>query len=70
MEKPTKEDVRRVRNAAGLTQTQFARLLELPDRTISRWETGNGGPSALAWAQIVAMVDEYLERRLKEFRSK
>jgi len=37
---PTKEQIRAKRNAAGLTQTQAARLIHSKMRTWQDWESG------------------------------
>ena len=42
-------DLRTIRQQAGLTQSQAARLLGVPLRTLEGWESGRGG-TALALA--------------------
>ena len=47
----TPAEVQSIRNRAGLTQTELARLLRISDiRTIRRWETGDvpiSGPASI-----------------------
>ena len=47
----TPTEVQSIRNRAGLTQTELARLLRISDiRTIRRWETGDvpiSGPASI-----------------------
>ena len=45
-------DIRRLRQAEGLTQEQFARLLGVTWTTISRWENGKSQPSPLALSSL------------------
>lgn len=40
--KPTPEEIRQAREAAGLTQTQAAKLVHSPCRTWQNWETRKG----------------------------
>ena len=36
-----------LRKEKGMTQKELAELLNLSDRTVSKWERGNGCPDAL-----------------------
>jgi transcriptional regulator with XRE-family HTH domain len=44
--------IRRQREAAGFSQRDFARRLEVDQREISRWETGRVKPEGPALARI------------------
>lgn len=52
----TAAEVKAIRNAAGLTQTELARLLRISDiRTIRRWEVGDvpiSGPASIIMGLI------------------
>lgn len=52
----TPAEVKAIRNAAGLTQTELARLLRISDiRTIRRWEVGDvpiTGPASIIMSLI------------------
>jgi DNA-binding transcriptional regulator YiaG len=43
------EAVKALRQQLGLTQEQFAEVLHVSARTVSRWETGIAEPSRLAF---------------------
>jgi transcriptional regulator with XRE-family HTH domain len=51
-------EARRVRQAAGLTETEVAAVVGVSMPTISRWESGQrrprGGAPALAYAELLA----------------
>lgn len=49
MNTPTKEQIARVRNNAGLTQTQAAELLHKNLRTWQKWEGGDSKMDAAYW---------------------
>jgi repressor LexA len=55
------EDLKRRREALGLTQEQLARELEVTVITVSRWERG-----VHAVPHYIALALEALERRRKE----
>lgn len=44
----TGTEVRSLRSAIGVTQCELAMLMGVSARTISRWETGDGGVSESA----------------------
>lgn len=50
------EDVRALRQAAGVSQSQFAHLIGVPVRTVQNWEQGRTRPTgpARALLKIVA----------------
>ncbi len=41
------EKIREFRTVVGLTQTQLADKLQVPQCTVARWETGRTSPNAL-----------------------
>jgi transcriptional regulator with XRE-family HTH domain len=49
--------VRRYRQAAGLTQAQLARRLEVEQSTVSAWENGRKTPTIANVARIAAVLD-------------
>ena len=56
-----------LRKAAGLSQSQAARLLGLSDKAVSKWENGRAKPTTEALRKLSALyrvpVEELLERR-------
>lgn len=56
-----KEEIRTRRHAMGLTQTQLAQFLGIPNyRTIQKWEEGKGPKP---WVQKLILM--YLDGKLK-----
>jgi DNA-binding XRE family transcriptional regulator len=49
---------RQVRKELGLDQATFAEKLEVSDRTVSRWENGEGAPSRAQCQQVIALFDD------------
>ena len=47
--------IRAARDAKGVTQSQLARAIEVPDSYISRWERGDNMPS---WDNLEAIAAE------------
>jgi transcriptional regulator with XRE-family HTH domain len=45
--------IKRVRDAAGLTQSRLAELSEVPQNTISQWENGASEP---AWSALMKLA--------------
>ena len=45
--------IKRIRDAKGLTQTQFAALLGVSFASVNRWENGQTRPNNLAWRRIL-----------------
>jgi len=41
-------DVKRIRAGVGLSQSEFAKLLGMPVRTLQEWEQGRSEPRAAA----------------------
>jgi transcriptional regulator with XRE-family HTH domain len=57
----------RLREAAGLTQADLARLVGVTAAAVSRWEAGlrtPRGTSAIAYAKALRRVEEMIERRV------
>lgn len=46
------EIIKQHRKKLGLTQKEFADMLSVSDKTVSRWETGNQVPDALLMPDI------------------
>jgi len=60
----TSEEIRRVRNAAGLTQSVFAAVLGVSVKTVEAWEAGTNHPlgSARRMISIIQADPEFLEK--------
>jgi DNA-binding transcriptional regulator YiaG len=56
-------DLRAAREAAGLTRAAVARSLEIPYRTIEKWEAGDRNPPAY----VKKMLLDYYSNRTKRF---
>lgn len=54
----TKEQVRKIRLARGLDQTEFANILGVSKTTICNWETGLKEPSARSIKKLLAYCEE------------
>ena len=59
------ENIKRARKAAGVTQKELAEHLQVNQKDISRWETGERTPSVMTFAEICrvlgASADDLLE---------
>ena len=44
------------RKAKGLTQAQLARMLDVTDRAVSKWETGRSLPDASIMLDLCAIL--------------
>lgn len=59
------ENIRKARNAAGMTQKELADQLQVYAKDICRWENGERIPSAVTFGKICkelhASADELLE---------
>lgn len=59
------ENIKKARKAAGLTQKELAERLQVYQKDISRWESGERTPSAVILKKICkelnASADEILE---------
>ena len=51
------ELIRRNRKAKGLTQAQFAELLDMSEMTIRRWESGERSPRIEELQKISSVLD-------------
>ena len=54
--------LKELRNEKGLTQEQFAELVNVTNRTVSRWENGNNMPDL----DILIQISDYYEIDLRE----
>jgi DNA-binding transcriptional regulator YiaG len=61
----TGNDIRREREALGLTQGQLADLLGVALNTVSRWEIGQRTPHPLAQKAIQTVFAEIRSKRIK-----
>ena len=41
--------VKRLREGRGMTQSELARLVDVGDKAVSRWECGRGYPDITSW---------------------
>ena len=68
--KKTGELLCRLRKEKGMTQKQVAEILQVSDRTISKWERGVGLPDISFWKGIAALygvdIEKVLEGNLQE----
>ena len=54
--------LRELRKAKGLTQEQFSEIMNVSNRTVSRWETGSNMPDL----DILIDISEYYDVDLRE----
>lgn len=54
--------LKELRNEKGLTQEQFAEIVGVSNRTVSRWENGNNMPDL----DILIQISDYYEIDLRE----
>ena len=68
--KKTGEILARLRKEKNMTQKQAAEILQVSDRTISKWERGVGLPDVSLWKGIAALygveIEKILEGNLQE----
>lgn len=50
------EIIKQHRKKLGLTQKEFADMLSVSDKTVSRWEIGNQVPDALLMPDIAKVL--------------
>ena len=62
--KKTGELLCRLRKEKRMTQRQAAELLQVSDRTISKWERGTGFPDVSLWKGISALYGVEIEKIL------
>lgn len=53
---------KKLRNEKGLTQEQFAEVVNVSNRTVSRWENGNNMPDL----DVLIQISDYYEIDLRE----
>ena len=54
--------LKRLRKEKGMTQEQFAEMMGVSGRTVSRWETGSNMPDL----DILIQIADYYEVEIKE----
>ena len=54
--------IKELRTATELSQAKFAKLLDIPTRTIEDWESGRHKPPDY----VVKLIDFYLKNQLKK----
>ena len=59
-----------LRKAAGLSQSQAARLLGLSDKAVSKWENGRAKPSTENLRKLAALYGVPVEELLKKREAK
>lgn len=64
------EKIARLRKAQRLTQAQLAEKLHISNKTISRWETGEGYPDITLLAPLAQALDTTTDELLKETSKK
>ena len=52
----TPDDVRLIRAKTKKSQAEFARVFQIPVRTLQKWETGQGKPTGAA-ATLLRVID-------------
>ena len=60
----TGELLRQLRKEKRMTQKQAAELLQISDRTISKWERGTGFPDVSLWKGISTLYGVEIEKML------
>ena len=58
--------LKRYREEKGITQQELAEILEVSDKSISKWELGNGYPSKRNMLKISEILDISVETLLIE----
>ena len=61
----TGDKLRLIRSFANISQTQFAVLLGIERKSISRWESGRSIPTAVSAAKVVSFVGEKTFQRIE-----
>lgn len=65
--KPTPEQVKAMREKAGLSQTAFAELIGLSNRQlIGDYETGKKTPNAQTWTLMLLATNQHPSFELRE----
>jgi transcriptional regulator with XRE-family HTH domain len=63
----TGELLRRLREAAGIKQTDLARAANMANSTLSTYESGRNGMTNFMAARLVGLIDALLSDRTEEF---
>ena len=58
-------NIKRAREAAGITQTQLAERLEVRQIEISRWENNNRTPNVLTFGRICKAIGVSADKLLE-----
>ncbi|MDA1527235.1 helix-turn-helix transcriptional regulator [Bacillus cereus group sp. TH260-2LC] len=61
----TGDKLRLIRSFANISQTQFADLLGIERKSISRWESGQSNPTATSAAKVVSFVGKETFQRIE-----
>ena len=51
--------IKELRTSTGLSQAKFAKLLEIPTRTIEDWESGRHNPTDY----VIKLIEFYLKNQ-------
>lgn len=60
------QSIATARRAAGLSQTQLARRLDVADTTVSRWETGAADPSLATLRRLATALEVTVSSLVEE----
>ena len=52
----TPDEIKKIREKLGLTQERFAKLINITNSTVNRWENGHSKPSPLAVDKIISLT--------------
>lgn len=61
---PAKEEIKKARLAAGLTQLQSAQMLGKTPSAWAKWEYGENPMDEASWSQFLLLTDQHPEFRL------
>lgn len=56
-------NIKKARQAAGLTQAEMAEILEIPKRTIENWESEKNNPPHYVERLIIAELERISNRK-------
>ena len=54
-----REAVKIIRSKMGITQQEFADLLNVSVKSVFRWETGKSNPTTFIQRKLIPYLDEY-----------
>ena len=63
VKKYSNEDIKRIRNAAGMTQSVFAKYMGVSPKTVEAWELGRTHPTGPAY-RLIDILSEGKEENL------